>query len=37
VVLRQLPAAARNNDWYSNSVQIILPAADIQEAAKQAP
>lgn len=36
-VLRQLPAAAGNTDWYSNSVQIILPAADIQEAAKQAP
>ncbi len=37
VVLRQLPAAAGNTDWYSNSVQIIIPAADIQEAAKQAP
>jgi hypothetical protein len=37
VVLRQLPAAAGNTDWYSNSAQIVLPAADIQEAAKQAP
>jgi hypothetical protein len=37
VVLRQLPAAAGNNDWYTNSAQIILPASEIAQAAKQAP
>jgi len=37
IVMRQLPAAAGSSDWYNNSTQIILPAADILEAAKQAP
>lgn len=37
VVMRQLPAAAGSTDWYSNSTQIIIPAADIKEAAKQVP
>jgi len=37
VVLRQLPSGTGSSDWYSNSAQIILPASDIQEAAKQAP
>ncbi len=37
VVMRQLPAAAGSSSWYNNSTQIILPAADIHEVAKQAP
>lgn len=36
-VMRQLPSAAGGSNWYSNSAQIILTAADLSEAAKQAP
>lgn len=37
VVMRQLPATAGTASWYDNSTQVVVHAADIQEAAKQAP
>jgi len=36
-VMRQLSSAAGGSNWYSNSAQIIVTAADLAEAAKQAP